>query len=113
MFFFFSSRRRHTRFDCDWSSDVCSSDLNGIPSNQNNLDAKYLEHTWSGAKSRANLTWHITPEILSYVTWSQGFRPGGLNPAQADVTRPLARGIVPPGSYPPRHLINYQLRGQT
>src|SRR5688572_19788309 len=28
VFFFFSSRRRHTRFDCDWSSDVCSSDLN-------------------------------------------------------------------------------------
>src|SRR3989475_1911099 len=28
-FFFFSSRRRHTRFDCDWSSDVCSSDLKG------------------------------------------------------------------------------------
>src|SRR2546430_13248140 len=29
--FFFSSRRRHTRFDCDWSSDVCSSDLAGPP----------------------------------------------------------------------------------
>src|SRR5882762_11387611 len=28
-FFFFSSRRRHTRFKCDWSSDVCSSDLLG------------------------------------------------------------------------------------
>src|SRR2546430_9931967 len=28
--FFFSSRRRHTRFDCDWSSDVCSSDLDSI-----------------------------------------------------------------------------------
>src|SRR6266478_1539114 len=27
MLFFFSSRRRHTIFDCDWSSDVCSSDL--------------------------------------------------------------------------------------
>src|SRR2546421_7756981 len=26
-FFFFSSRRRHTRSDRDWSSDVCSSDL--------------------------------------------------------------------------------------
>src|SRR5205085_8728879 len=24
------SRRRHTRFDCDWSSDVCSSDLNDV-----------------------------------------------------------------------------------
>src|SRR5688572_32624483 len=28
--FFVSSRRRHTRFDCDWSSDVCSSDLCSI-----------------------------------------------------------------------------------
>src|SRR2546430_13680833 len=30
MLFFFSSRRRHTRFDCDWSSDVCSSDLQRV-----------------------------------------------------------------------------------
>src|SRR6266481_2397342 len=28
--FFFSSRRRHTRWNCDWSSDVCSSDLDVI-----------------------------------------------------------------------------------
>src|SRR5260370_15451511 len=31
-FFFFSSRRRHTRFKCDWSSDVCSSDLDSVVS---------------------------------------------------------------------------------
>ena len=29
-FFFFSSRRRHTRSLCDWSSDVCSSDLSAL-----------------------------------------------------------------------------------
>src|SRR5689334_24765447 len=29
-FFFFSSRRRHTRWHCDWSSDVCSSDLRPV-----------------------------------------------------------------------------------
>src|SRR5690606_12152741 len=29
-FFFISSRRRHTRFSRDWSSDVCSSDLSGF-----------------------------------------------------------------------------------
>src|SRR3989454_4208258 len=29
-FFFFSSRRRHTRLQGDWSSDVCSSDLAGL-----------------------------------------------------------------------------------
>src|SRR5260370_10994853 len=32
--FFFSSRRRHTRFKCDWSSDVCSSDLPRIAAAQ-------------------------------------------------------------------------------
>src|SRR5215211_4324122 len=31
IFFFFSSRRRHTRSLCDWSSDVCSSDLLAAP----------------------------------------------------------------------------------
>ena len=30
-FFFFSSRRRHTRYIGDWSSDVCSSDLGALP----------------------------------------------------------------------------------
>src|SRR5699024_11896928 len=36
-FFFFSSRRRHTRSKRDWSSDVCSSDLN-VPSKINIID---------------------------------------------------------------------------
>src|SRR2546429_6025401 len=30
-YFFFSSRRRHTRCSRDWSSDVCSSDLYAVP----------------------------------------------------------------------------------
>src|SRR2546430_12888954 len=37
--FFFSSRRRHTRFDCDWSSDVCSSDLEEL---------RGLRQAWGG-----------------------------------------------------------------
>src|SRR2546427_4061288 len=41
--FFFSSRRRHTRFDCDWSSDVCSSDLRqGVESAARPLRAEYV-----------------------------------------------------------------------
>src|SRR5260221_7374566 len=39
-FFFFSSRRRHTRSLCDWSSDVCSSDLK--PSRE-----AYLDSLWT------------------------------------------------------------------
>src|SRR2546430_7365075 len=43
LFFFFSSRRRHTRFDCDWSSDVCSSDLNIARLNSDGtLDSAFL-----------------------------------------------------------------------
>src|SRR5207237_1839620 len=48
--FFFSSRRRHTRFKCDWSSDVCSSDLPKIPLVQAALayrsDAQRSLHQW-------------------------------------------------------------------
>src|SRR2546430_4471895 len=39
LFFFFSSRRRHTRFDCDWSSDVCSSDLQCDPAGRSERSA--------------------------------------------------------------------------
>src|SRR5256885_2976215 len=36
--FFFSSRRRHTRLQGDWSSDVCSSDLMNFDSDTNVVD---------------------------------------------------------------------------
>src|SRR5690606_40506217 len=40
LFFFFSSRRRHTRFSRDWSSDVCSSDLADTNIQEINDDVK-------------------------------------------------------------------------
>ncbi len=44
-----------------------------------NIDGEHLNTTYKGFKSRANLTWHVTPDALLYYTWSQGFRPGGFN----------------------------------
>jgi len=44
-----------------------------------NLNAQNLADSESGWKSRGNLTWHITPDIMVYYTYSQGFRPGGFN----------------------------------
>jgi outer membrane receptor protein involved in Fe transport len=38
-----------------------------------------LKKQENGFRSRGNLTWHITPDIMAYYTWSQGFRPGGFN----------------------------------
>src|SRR5882672_2238645 len=47
-YFFFSSRRRHTRSLCDWSSDVCSSDLpaqggEGAPLTKQNRPAPFTK----------------------------------------------------------------------
>ncbi|MCX7057625.1 MAG: TonB-dependent receptor, partial [Proteobacteria bacterium] len=44
-----------------------------------NLDGLNLKATMSGFKSRANITWHVTPDAMLYYTWSQGYRPGGFN----------------------------------
>src|SRR5256885_8698294 len=46
-FFFFSSRRRHTRLQGDWSSDVCSSDLWNAP--QHGKAASRMEGFAGGA----------------------------------------------------------------
>jgi len=45
--------------------------------NLNLQDPNHLNAT--GFRSRANLSWHVTPEVLLYYTWSQGYRPGGFN----------------------------------
>jgi iron complex outermembrane recepter protein len=44
-----------------------------------NINAENLHSNYSGFKSRRNLTWHITPDALVYLTYSQGFRPGAFN----------------------------------
>src|SRR5690606_40692145 len=56
--FFFSSRRRHTRFSRDWSSDVCSSDLlprnTFDPNNQAVLPLTKNKRTWKRRKPPGN-----------------------------------------------------------
>ena len=47
--------------------------------NATNIDDEHLSDTQKGFKSRANVTWHISPDMLVYYTWSQGFRPGAFN----------------------------------
>src|SRR5690606_42000547 len=53
--FFFSSRRRHTRFSRDWSSDVCSSDLGGSVSISSaftvNKHVAEVYHAWRHLES--------------------------------------------------------------
>src|SRR5690606_39993345 len=43
LLFFFSSRRRHTRFSRDWSSDVCSSDLKRLRAREERATVQQVE----------------------------------------------------------------------
>jgi outer membrane receptor protein involved in Fe transport len=52
---------------------------NGCLSDSFNFDASNLRSTESGLRSRGNLTWHVTPSVMLYYTYSQGFRPGSFN----------------------------------
>jgi iron complex outermembrane receptor protein len=62
-----------------------------------NLNAEGLDRTFSGFRSRANLSWKVTEDALLYYTWSQGFRAGGFNrsPFIAEASSPLSPGNAP------------------
>ena len=79
---------RHFRFDNSSAGSVLSSfgcfqagtPAGGCISGYSyDLNAQNLSDTETGWKSRANLSWHVTPDVMLYYTWSQGFRPGGFN----------------------------------
>lgn len=92
------------------------------------LDALGLDRTYSGFRSRANLSWKPAADVLIYYTWSQGFRPGGFNrgfagpsvesplyPGPADYQQQarLHRGWTPPISYAPDNLTNNEIGWKT
>jgi len=57
----------------------CTDIPNGCDASVVNIDKAGDRVTYEGFKSRANATWHITPDTMAYFTFSQGFRPGGFN----------------------------------
>ena len=85
--------------------------------------------TYTGFKSRGNLTWHITPDAMLYYTYSQGYRPGAFNRVTGGRTQiwvdasgaPLPNGVVAgatdsrarqfnkPISYAPDSLLNNEI----
>jgi len=91
----------------------------------------YSDHhvTYTGFKSRGNLTWHITPDAMFYYTYSQGYRPGAFNRVTGGRTQiwvdangvPLPNGVVAgatdskarqfnkPLSYAPDSLLNNEI----
>src|SRR5580698_4724334 len=99
-FFFFSSRRRHTRLTCDWSSDVCSSDLVG--------PAHITIDRWGGdSTERYNYKLDVTNDISDYYFENSTGNSGdgwlavpNLSAFDALVTSNNANGIKTLGTVP-------------
>jgi outer membrane receptor protein involved in Fe transport len=88
--------------------DVPNGDCSG---GMHNINAENLSTTYHGFRSRANLTWHVTSDIMAYYTWSQGFRPGGFNRTQGlEATGPDGvKQYNKPQGYTPDELINNEI----
>jgi outer membrane receptor protein involved in Fe transport len=88
--------------------DVPNGQCTGGMTNINNANDKVV---YSGFKSRANITWHVTNDTMTYFTFSQGFRPGGFNRTQKDVIDNYSgqAQYQEPNSYAPDSLTNYEI----
>src|SRR5437588_9497978 len=106
MFFFFSSRRRHTRSLCDWSSDVCSSDLGARPTLTGFAPTvvgygQTLQVDTPDGASIAKVTFIRTGSVTHAMDQAARLVPltfaavsGGIS-----VTLPASRTTAPPGPY--------------
>jgi iron complex outermembrane receptor protein len=76
------------------------------------IDAEHLNKTYAGFKSRANLTWKLTQDVMAYYTWSQGYRPGGFNRTMNGPFVPDQNGVkqyYTPAGYAPDQLVNNEI----
>src|SRR2546426_5269507 len=74
VFFFFSSRRRHTRLQGDWSSDVCSSDLRTLT-----RFASHFRLTWRWRAKRVSVrrgSFRLYRISTARLSWSNGSSTG-------------------------------------
>src|SRR5260370_30283521 len=83
LFFFFSSRRRHTRFKCDWSSDVCSSDLDA-----------YVDQFQAAGGSMVMLAkGNRSPAVREACRKHGGFYLGSIRGAAADLAQHFIKKV--------------------
>ena len=112
------------------TSTGCAGIPNGTCVGSKLTDATH-DATYSGFKSRGNLTWHIMPDVMVYYTFSQGFRPGAgnrknsaevkidVNPATGlptvgpDANPTLVKQYNKPYTYPPDTLTNNEIGWKT
>lgn len=131
------TRYYHYTEDMHGSQYATSTGCIGIPNGAcvaTPITSATHDATYSGFRSRLNLTWHVTPDAMLYYTFSQGFRPGAgnrLNSAEVkvdvvqnasgqwvptsgiDMNPTLVKQYNKPYTYPPDTLINNEVGWKT
>ena len=67
-----------------------------------------LEKTETGTRWRGDLTWHMTPDVMAYYTYSTGFRPGGFNRTSSLVGQPPSLAAEIPYSATAKNTDQYE-----
>ncbi|MFI4889672.1 MAG: TonB-dependent receptor [Steroidobacterales bacterium] len=79
-----------------------------------NESAGDYNKVYSGFRSRANLSWHVTEDALLYYTWSQGFRAGGFNRGESSHLVPgTNQTYTIPTNFSPDTLVNNEIGFKT
>src|SRR3712207_9355035 len=102
--FFFSSRRRHTRYWRDWSSDVCSSDLDSAAESYDGDEQRANQVAWAAVK-------HSHEKVGDHWEPKEGGRKGPSDPQAAggrDTDRPTKGGVD--GNATKAHLLDVAKR---
>src|SRR5256884_206464 len=102
VFFFFSSRRRHTRCSRDWSSDVCSSDLENHTGDPTLDNVGHMAADWVTQGLAQTGLVEVVPSVS---VMSSSRTPGGHGPGHLDAVgiqtlgRETGAGTVVSGAY--------------
>ncbi len=99
---------------------ICTGPANGAAPYGTNLNNQAINSfTDSGFRSRVNVSWKATDDLLLYATWSEGFRPGGFNRGTSQVLPSVNRTTTPPTQGPRQYqiplffksddLVNYEI----
>src|SRR5690606_40573064 len=100
-YFFFSSRRRHTRFSRDWSSDVCSSDLSNQIQTYAGYTPRAIVDYVDAAGQRSFHAWRTE------LGWARDTRNDFFMPTSGTYQR-VGLELTLPGSTAEYYKLNYQ-----
>lgn len=99
---------------------ICTGPATGLAPYGTNLNNQAINSfTDDGFRSRLNVSWKATDDLLLYATWSEGFRPGGFNRGTSQVLPSVNRTTTPPTQGPRQYqiplffksddLVNYEI----